>query len=98
MNTGVLLCLVGCGMSAEEEAAKAEDIRKGFHCLSAWDGNHDGLEALVRAELVDPASMETYDTRIAPVDELNGKHTLIMDFGSRNSFGGMVRNTAVAWH
>ena len=41
--------------------------------------------------------MKTYETKIAPVDTLTGKHTLIMDFGARNSFGGMVRNTAVAW-
>ena len=61
---GVLL--MGCGMSVEQQEAKAEEERKGFHCLSAWDGNHDGLEGLVRQQLNDPDSMETRETRIAP--------------------------------
>ena len=39
----------------------SEDERKGFHCLSPWDGNHDGLEGLIRDELNDPGSMETYE-------------------------------------
>ena len=74
--------------------ALTEEERKGFHCLSQWDGNHEGLEALVRDELNDPGSMKTYSTRITPVDE-NGYHTIIMDFGANNAFGGMVRNAAV---
>lgn len=78
--------------AAEEE----EEQRKGFHCLSPWDGNHDGLEALVRDQLKDPSSMETHGTRISPVNSL-GRHTVIMDFGARNSFGGMVRQTATGW-
>ena len=75
-------------------AVSAEDRRKGFHCLSGWDGNHDGLEALVRAELNDPGSMETHETRITPVDA-NGDHTIIMDFSAKNAFGGRVRHEAV---
>ena len=43
---GVLL--MGCGMSVEQQEAKVEEERKGFHCLSAWDGNHGGMEDLVR--------------------------------------------------
>ena len=41
------------------DAEEAEDRRKGLHCLSDWDGDHEGLERLVRQELNDPDSMET---------------------------------------
>ena len=81
---------------ATKAAEEAEDRRKGFHCLSKWDGNHEGLEALVRDQLNDPGSKETYSTKIAPVNNL-GKHGIIMDFGARNAFGGMVRSTAMGW-
>ena len=92
-----LMMGVACGLSEEQEAEKAADRTKGFHCLSAWDGNHDGLEALVRDRLKDPGSMETHKTQITPVQETTGQHRIIMDFGSRNSFGGMVRNQAIGW-
>ncbi len=88
--------LVGCGVSEEEQAKRVEDRRKGFHCLSAWDGHHNGLEELVKVQLNDPNSMETFETKITPVDGITDKHTVIMEFGARNAFGGMVRNTAVA--
>ena len=78
-----------CGPSAEETE---EEERKGFHCLNVWDGNHNGLEALVRPRLTDPGSMTTYTTVIGLVR--NGQHNITMTFGSRNSFGGMVRMTA----
>ena len=78
---------------ATAAAERAEYERKGFHCLDGWDGNHNGLEALVRAVLNDPGSMETYDTLVSPVE--NGEHTIVMDFGARNMLGGMVRATAV---
>ena len=75
-------------------ATSAEDRRNGFHCLSKWDGNHDQLEDLVRANLNDPGSMETHSTSITPVDA-NGNHTIIMDFSAKNALGGRVRNEAV---
>ncbi len=62
--------------------------------MSTWDGNHDDLENLIRPLLNDPSSMETFSTRISPVGE-EGQHTLIMDHGARNAFGGMVRATAI---
>ncbi len=40
--------------------------------------------------------METHETRIWPVNSL-GRHEVVMDFGARNSFGGMVRRTATGW-
>ena len=91
---GVLFLVfsVCSGESEEERAERLEDRRKGFHCLSDWDGNHDGLEALVRPLLQDPGSMQTYETLIGPVRD--GKHQITMNFGARNAFGGMVRHTA----
>ena len=80
---------------SEERQRQSEEERKGFHCLSAWDGNHNGLEALVRDNLNDPGSMETFETRIWPVVE--GRHRIMMEFGARNIYGGMVRLTATGW-
>ena len=74
----------------------ADDRRKGFHCLSTWDGNHDGLERLVKAQLKDPDSMTTHETTVSPRNS-DGRHRIVMDFGARNSFNGMVRNTATGW-
>jgi len=81
---------------SSSNSAGAEDRRKGFHCLSAWDGNHDGLEALIRDRLNDPDSMETTKTEIAPVDE-DGDHLIRLTFTAKNAFGGRVRNVAYGW-
>ena len=97
--TVVALGLVACTETSTNQGSGTsdtnEDKRKGFHCLSPWDGNHDGLEALIRDEIRDPNSMETIETRITPVNA-NGNHTVSLTFRSRNGFGGMVENTAVA--
>ena len=79
-------------LSVEEE----EERRKGFHCLSKWDGNHDGLEVLIRAQLNDPGSMETIETRITPPDA-DGDHIIQLDFTAKNAYGGRVRSTAHGW-
>ena len=95
--TVVALGLVACTETSTNQGSGTsdtnEDKRKGFHCLSPWDGNHDGLEALIRDEIRDPNSMETIETRITPVNA-NGNHTVSLTFRSRNGFGGMVRSTA----
>ena len=78
--------------TAATAVAEAEERRKGFHCLSPWDGNHDGLEALIRDNLNDPGSMDTVETRITPVDE-DGNHTVALEFTALNAFGGRVRLT-----
>lgn len=75
--------------------AEAEQQRKGFHCLSAWDGSHTGLIAQVKAQLREPDSFEHIETRIAPVDE-NGDHAVAMKYRARNGFGGMNVETALA--
>ena len=79
---------------ASRPASKTEieEQRKGFHCLSKWDGNHDGMERLIRAELNDPGSMETHSTKIAPVQD--GIHAVVVDFSAKNAYGGMVRQEA----
>ena len=77
------------------DSEPSEDRLNGFHCLSSWDGNHDGLERLVKPLLNDPNSMETFKTHIGRVS--NGEHRIIMEFGARNAFGGMVRMTAYGW-
>ena len=62
-------------------------------CLSLWDGNHDDFERQVRELLNDPDSMETHSTRFGTIE---GQFFLIMDYGARNAFGGMVRTEAIA--
>ena len=49
---------------------------------------------LLIAQLNDPGSMKTYRTSIWPVST-DGTHTILVSFGARNSFGGMVRSDAV---
>ena len=80
--------------TASEIAEEEEDRRKGFHCLSEWDGNHEGLEALVRKRLNDPGSMETLETRIKPANK-NGWHPVRMEFTAKNALGGRIRKVAV---
>ena len=91
-----ILVALGCGQTAEDLAKDAEDRTKGFHCLSKLDGNHDGLEALIRERLNDPGSMETIETRIAAANA-QGDHRIELDFTAKNAFGGRVRNTAHGW-
>ena len=75
----------------------SEEQRKGFHCLSDWDGNHNGLERIIRNEyLNDPGSMKTISTRIAPVNP-SGEHYISMVFSAKNAFGGRVRHTVWAY-
>ena len=89
----IIVCSISSCFIGGDESSEAGDAREdGFHCLSRWDGNHDGLEKLVRGQLTDPGSMETYETRISK--NVSGTHYIQMDFGARNSFGGMVRHTA----
>ena len=77
----------------KREAQQEADRHQGFHCLSAWDGNHAGLERLVRDQLNDPGSMDTHTTRISPADA-TGDHFIIIDFSAKNAFGGRVRYEA----
>ncbi|MEH6478364.1 MAG: hypothetical protein V7727_21915 [Sneathiella sp.] len=74
----------------EQQLAKAvETKRKGFHCLSGWDGSHIKLASYVENNLRDPDSYDHIETRISPVTK-TGTHTLSMKYRARNGFGGMT--------
>lgn len=76
-------------------AEAAEDKRKGFHCLSDWDGSSSSFVAAVKDQLRDPDSFEVVDTRIAPVE--NGRHAIFMTYRAKNGFGGMNKAMAVGF-
>ncbi|RAP39376.1 hypothetical protein BYZ73_20855 [Rhodovulum viride] len=74
-------------------AAEAEERRKGFHCLSGWDGAHPAFKRIVKNSMRDPDSFEHVETRVGPVT--NGWHTIRMVYRARNGFGGMNVGEAV---
>ena len=76
-------------------AQKAEDKRKGFHCLSAWDGSHREIVRDVKRLLNDPDSFEHDQTLVSPMSK-EGTHNLTMHFRAKNAFAGYVRGTARA--
>lgn len=78
-----------------EARQEAEKRRKGFHCLSGWDGSHSVFSRAVEQRMRDPDSFEHIETRITPVDS-RGNHTLIMSYRARNGFGGMTIGSATA--
>ena len=101
------LALTGCGESSAEKAQreaqaaekaarvaaqKVEDQRKGFHCLSSWDGSHRATVNYIKENLKDPDSYQHIKTSITPVDK-EGNHILIMRYRAKNSFGGYVPST-----
>ncbi|WP_412557566.1 hypothetical protein [Thalassospira sp. MIT1370] len=104
---GIIMVVVGWNWNSEEDAKrealetaaraaeKAEDRRKGFHCLSAWDGSQRDLERYVKDHLRDPDSYEHIKTLISPVSDI-GTHNISMQFRARNGFGGMTIGSASA--
>lgn len=89
----VSLCSSGEKGSSSGKKDSAEDRRKGFHCLSAWDGSHRDFKKQVKEVMRDPDSFEHISTRVTP--EKNGEHTIIMEYRARNGFGGMNIGTAL---
>lgn len=81
-------------VAAEREA---EERRKGFHCLSNWDGSHRGITRYLERNLKDPDSYEHIETRVMPVND-NGLHFLITQYRAKNSFGGYVVDTISAMY
>ncbi|MBX4954755.1 SHOCT domain-containing protein [Rhizobium lentis] len=73
--------------AAAENAEQAEKRRKGFHCLSVWDGSNRALVDAVTKSLRDPSSFEHDETRISPVNP-QGQHFVTMTFRAKNGFGG----------
>ena len=96
---GVATCVgssdTSSSSSSESSESTAEDRRKGFHCLSAWDGSQRDVVAQVKAGLRDPNSFEHAETKITPVNE-KGYHAVIMTYRARNGFGGMNAGRAIA--
>jgi len=82
----VLPILFHAAPSGQRNAGDPEERRKGFHCLSSWDGSNRSMVEQVKAMLREPSSFEHVETRIVP--EENGKHTVIMRYRARNGFGG----------
>lgn len=97
----VVLALIGImssdpsgDLSPEEKSAQnAEEVRKGFHCLSSWDGSHSGLVKSVKNNLRDAGSFEHVQTKIGPVNN-EGKHFIMMTYRAANGFGGMNLESA----
>lgn len=81
--------------AASAQADAAEQNRRGFHCLSAWDGSVRNFKVAVQALMREPDSFEHIQTRITPVNDA-GFHIAFMDYRSRNGFGGMNVSTATA--
>ena len=80
--------------SRQSTAELAEEKRKGFHCLSAWDGSHRDFMNEVKRRMRDPDSFEHISTRVTPRSDA-GTHTVLMEYRARNGFGGMNVGTAM---
>lgn len=78
-----------------DAAAAAEERRKGFHCLSVWDGSNRDLVAQIKRRLNDDDSFEHVDTTITPVNAA-GSHILKMEFRAANAFGAKMLLSAWA--
>ncbi|WP_461159257.1 zinc ribbon domain-containing protein [Sphingobium sp. TomMM35A] len=78
-----------------EETKKADERRKGFHCLSSWDGSNRSTVEQITRNLRNPDSFEHVETRIAPANK-DGKHPLTMEYRAQNGFGGMNVGRTVA--
>jgi hypothetical protein len=79
-----------------EKTAEVEEKRKGFHCLSGWDGANRSTVKQVKSSLRNPDSFEHVETRITPLDEKTGEHNLGMTYRAQNGFGGMNVETIYA--
>lgn len=74
--------------AATAEAANREERRKGFQCLSDWDGSHRAMQDAVKEHLRNPGSFEHIETAITPLDD-KGQHRVTMRYRAENGFGGM---------
>ncbi len=83
--------LVGAACTSEE------DRQRGWHCLSRWDGQHDGLIERVKHQMHDPGSFEEESTityRNGEFGGIEGTHLIVMSFRGKNAFGATVLNNA----
>ena len=82
----IIGALIGNDDPPKTNAEIQEEKRKGFHCLSEWDGSHNQLVRSVKNNLRDPSSFEHVSTKIGP--ENNGQHFIMMTYRAINGFGG----------
>lgn len=78
-------------VKAEE---KAENKRKGFHCLSGWSGSQPHVVSKLKQALNDPGSFDHIETKVRPINE-NGQHEFVMKYRAKNAFGGLVISQAI---
>ena len=76
---------------------KAEEKRKGFHCLSSWDGSHRAVANWTKKQLREPKSFKHINTLVWPVDT-QGNHQLVMQYKAKNGFGGMTSGVVKAFY
>jgi len=81
--------------TVQELAEREEDKRKGFHCLSSWDGSHRKLTTVLKKNLKDPSSYEHISTRVTPVNT-DGLHDAVVTYRAKNGFGGFAIGTILA--
>lgn len=74
-------------LQAEEATKAAEDKRKGFHCLSNWDGSSPSIERELKKRMHDPDSYEHVETLVTP--EHNGLHEYAVTYRASNGFGAL---------
>lgn len=94
------IALLGCletSSTSSSNSGPPKNAAEAFErCVSPWDGNHEGFEALIRDILNDPGSMETHGTYFDPEDSIDDGAILIrLNYGAPNMLGGMVRNDAI---
>lgn len=77
----------------DERIEKEMENKKGFHCLSSWDGSHKNVVKAVKKVLNDPSSFDHVSTYVAP--ELDGKHQFEMSYRAKNSFGALMLSKVV---
>lgn len=77
---------------AKKQAEEAENKRKGFHCLSSWDGSQTKVVELIKSALNDPDSFDHDETMVSPIK--NGMHRFTMRYRAKNAFGGVVVGNA----
>ena len=76
-------------IAAAKAKEVAEEKRKGFHCLSDWDGSHTAVVRATKKQLRDPKSFDHSKTMVWPVS-VDGKHQFVMQYRAKNGFGGLT--------
>ena len=92
-----LMAALACTDSTQLEQEAAKDREGGHHCLSPWDGNHDGFESQIRALRNDPGSMKTQSTTTSRMIAGSGTHRINMDYSPKHALAGVIRTAATGY-